>query len=138
MPPNIAIFQFMVSAVGLLSVGLKQKMKKLNKKAMARQLHGMPHLPSEKREGGSGSLRRRRVMKQPMERKYEDRSADMVREAMALRAAADPRLRRAMTTPNAMLTETALRGMFQPGETCGYAVSEGASEMAMGCERAYL
>ena len=69
MPPNIAIFQFIVSAVGLLSVGLKQKIKKLKRKAMAMQLHAMPHLPSEKREGGRGSLRRRRVMKQPMERK---------------------------------------------------------------------
>lgn len=44
-------------------------MKKLNRNAIAMQLHAIPHFPSEKREGGRGSLRRRRVMKHPMERK---------------------------------------------------------------------
>ena len=47
----------------------------------------------------------------------------MVNEAMAFRAAAEPRLRRAMTIPNPMETETALSGMFQPGATYNGLVS---------------
>lgn len=65
----MAIFQFIVSGVGALSVGKKQNMKKLNRNTMAMQLQAMPYLPSEKRVGGRGSARRRRVMKQPIERR---------------------------------------------------------------------
>ena len=64
----MAIFQFMVSGVGSVVVGKKQKMKKLIRKTMAVQLQARPHFPREKREGGMGSRRRRLVMKQPMER----------------------------------------------------------------------
>ena len=42
----------------------------------------------------------------------------MVSDIIALRAAAEPRLRRAITMPKPMETETALSGMFQPGATC--------------------
>lgn len=42
----------------------------------------------------------------------------MVREMMALRATAEPRLMRLMTTPKRKETMTALRGMGKLGETC--------------------
>ena len=64
----MAIFQFIVSGVGSLALGKKQKMKKLIKKTIEVQLQAIPHFPSEKREGGMGSRRKRLVMKQPMER----------------------------------------------------------------------
>ena len=41
----------------------------------------------------------------------------MVSDAMALRAAAEPRLRRAIRMPKPMETDTAFSGMFQPGVT---------------------
>lgn len=60
----------------------------------------------------------------------------MVNEAMALRAAAEPRLSRAMTIPKPMETETALSGMFQPGATYNKMVSgawSGVDEMLTFC-----
>ena len=42
----------------------------------------------------------------------------MVREMMALRATAEPRLIKLMTTPKRKETMTALRGMGKFGETC--------------------
>ena len=43
----------------------------------------------------------------------------MVREMMALRATAEPRLIRLMTMPQRKETMTAFRGMGKLGETCG-------------------
>lgn len=66
-PPNIAIFQFIVFGVTGLAVGKKQKMKKEIKKIRATMLMAMPHFPSENFAGGRGSLRRRFERKQPMD-----------------------------------------------------------------------
>lgn len=43
----------------------------------------------------------------------------MVREMMALRATAEPRLIRLMTMPKRKETMTAFRGIEKLGETCG-------------------
>lgn len=48
----------------------------------------------------------------------------MVREMMALRATAEPRLIRLMTMPKRKETMTALRGMGKLGETCEVLASE--------------
>jgi hypothetical protein len=66
-PPNIAIFQFIVCGVTGLAVGKKQKMKKEIRKIRAMILIDMPHFPSENLAGGRGSLRRRFERKQPMD-----------------------------------------------------------------------
>ena len=118
MPPNMAMFQFIVVAVTGRLVGKKAKMKKEKRKQSAMTLIAMPHRPSEKRAGGSGSRRRRLANMQPMESMYELSSAVMVRETIALRATLEPRLIRAMAIPKPRDTMTALRGMFHPGLTC--------------------
>lgn len=47
----------------------------------------------------------------PMDTKYEDSNADMVIEMTALRAAEEPRLRSAITIPNARDIQVALTGV---------------------------
>ena len=46
----------------------------------------------------------------------------MVRDTMAFRATEEPRLISAMKMPKPSETQRALRGMFQPGRTCGILV----------------
>lgn len=116
-PPNMAMFQFIVCAVTGRAVGKKQKMKKAKSKQSAMALIAEPQRPSEKRAGGSSSPRKRFAKIQPMETMYELSRADIVRETMAFKATLDPRLMSDMMTPKPKDTQTALRGIFQPGWT---------------------
>ena len=67
MPPNIAIFQFIVVAVTGRAVGKKQKTKNEIRKIRAVILIAMPHLPRENFDGGNGSRRKRFERTQPMD-----------------------------------------------------------------------
>lgn len=58
MPPNIAMFQFIVCGVTGRAVGKKQKTKKEIRNMSAMMLIAMPQRPREKRAGGSGSRRK--------------------------------------------------------------------------------
>lgn len=58
-----------------------------------------------------------------MDKMYEAKSAERVRETMALRATEEPRLIRLMTTPQRKETMTALSGMGKFGETCRFGIA---------------
>lgn len=117
MPPNMAIFQFIVLASTGVAVGKKQKTKNVERNPSAIALITKPQRPRVKADGGSGSRRSRFRKMQPIESIYELSNADIVRETIALRATLEPRLIREIATPHAKETTTALRGMFHPGLT---------------------
>ncbi len=123
MPPNMAIFQFIVVASTGVAIGKKQKTKKMNKNARAIALIAKPQRPRVKTEGGNGSPRHLFKKMQPMERIYELSNADIVKETIAFSATLEPRLMSEIATPNTKLITTALRGMFQPGLTYFKSVS---------------
>ena len=115
----MTIFQFIVSACTGVAVGKKQKMKKGTRNTSAIALIAVPARPSDQRDGGSVSPRKRFERMQPMDKMYEHKRAERVRDMMALRATEEPRLIRLMMTPKRKETMTALRGMGKFGETCG-------------------
>lgn len=117
MPPNMAIFQFIVVASTGVAVGKRQKTKNVKRNPSAIALLIKPQRPSVKADRGSGSRRSRFRKMQPIESIYELSNADMVRETIALRATLEPRLIREMATPHPKETTTALRGTFHPGLT---------------------
>lgn len=66
-PPNMAIFQFIVVTSTGVAIGKKQNTKKAQRKHSAMVLMVRPQRPSEKPAGGRGSLRSRLRNMHPME-----------------------------------------------------------------------
>ena len=114
----MTIFQFIVSACTGVAVGKKQKQKKGTRNTSAIAFIAVPERPSDQRDAGSVSPRRRFERMQPMDKMYDAKRAERVRDTMALRATEEPRLIKLMTTPQRKETMTALRGMGKFGETC--------------------
>ncbi len=93
-------------------------MKNGIKNTKAMMLIAVPARPRDQRAAGSASPRRRLERMHPIESTYEARSAEIVRETIALRATAEPRLIKLIMIPQRKETKTALSGIGKSGETC--------------------
>jgi hypothetical protein len=116
-PPNIVLAQFIEVGVTGFARGQTQKNMIGIRNSSAAILMYSPNFPSDHRRGGKGGPRIRRWTTQAIVTKYDASTAMLPSEFIALRATVEPRLmheRRAVTRRE---TNTALRGIFQPGET---------------------
>ena len=98
--------------------GKKAKTKSGKTKQKAVKLIHRPHFPRDQRRGGREAPKSRRQMRVPIVTRYDLKMATAPRELIDRKAVVDPMLmsERSRTTRNE--TNTARRGMFQPGRTC--------------------
>src|SRR5690242_857817 len=108
----------MSTAVGLGVIGKNEKIKATTRNTSARSLTRPPHLPRLQRRGSNGSPRRRLSLTHPIEMMYENMSAALEMETIALRVTSDPKLIQARTSDDPRQTNRAFTGMSQPGLTC--------------------
>jgi hypothetical protein len=116
-PPNIAEDQFIVAAVTGVASGQKAKNQTGARNKRDAMLMAKPNLPSDQRRAGRGRPASRLQTRQLIVMKYEERIETPPRELMAFKAVEEPRLMHASKELTTRETQTARRGIFQPGVT---------------------
>jgi hypothetical protein len=116
-PPNIVEDQFMFWGVTGMASGQNAKNQTGARNKRDAMLMYKPYLPSDHRRGGRGRPARRLHTRQLMVMKYDERIATPPSELMAFKATEDPRFMHASRELTTTETQTARRGIFQPGVT---------------------
>lgn len=88
----MTILQFMVSGVGLLYIGKKERTIKAKTIANEKMLIASPYFPKLNTAGGNGAPVQRLQIIQPRQPRYAVSSAEVESDIMALSATEDPRL----------------------------------------------
>jgi hypothetical protein len=116
-PPNIVEDQFMVAAVTGVASGQNAKNQTGARNKRDAMLMYKPNLPRDHRRGGRGRPLSRLHTRQLIVMKYDERIETPPSELMAFRAVEEPRLMHASKELTTTETQTARRGIFQPGVT---------------------